>query len=65
MASQKTMPPTWLDPSGWRPTPLQLSVAPETVGIPYDKWLFQQPLASADQIRVWLRMVEAAKAKKR
>lgn len=55
------IPATWRDPSGWRPTPLQMSVPPETVGIPCDKWMYQRVLATPDQVRVWLRMLEAKK----
>lgn len=52
------------DPSGWRPTPLQMSVHPEAVGIPYDKWLFQRKLATPEQIHVWLKMIESQKKKR-
>lgn len=55
------IPESWLDPSGWRPTPLQMSVSPEAVGIPYDRWMSQQCLATPEQIRVWLKMIEAKK----
>lgn len=66
MATKSTtdIPDSWRDPSGWRPYPLQMSVGPDAVGVPYDKWMFQQQLVTPAQVRAWLTMIEARKKKR-
>lgn len=62
--SSDEVPAVWRDPSGWRPTKLQMSVRPDAVGIPWEKWIFQQPLCTPEQVRVWLNLLEEQKRKK-
>ncbi len=62
-ALARKIPDAWRDPSGWRPTPLQMSVRPDAVGIPPDKWMFRQQLATPEQIRIWLSMLGKDKKK--
>lgn len=56
------VPQSWRDPSGWRPTPLQMSVDPDIAGIHLAKWRFQQVMATPQQIQIWLGIIEAQKA---
>ncbi len=49
-------PPTWRDPSGWRPAPLQYSVPPEARGERFERWIYRQVLATPEQIQIWLQM---------
>lgn len=46
--------PRFLDPSGWRPYPLQQATPVNARGLSYDKWLSQQPLVTPAAMKVWL-----------
>lgn len=47
--------PAWRDPSGWRPTALQMSTPSESTGIPYDEWFRKtQPVVDKVQMKAWL-----------
>lgn len=51
-----SVPLSWRDPSGWRPTALQRSVPPETAGIPIEEWERKQPLWTPEQRLIWISM---------
>lgn len=46
--------PGWLDPSGWRPYLLQMSVLPEQRGIPFHEWQRSQPLCTRAELMAWI-----------
>lgn len=42
MNDKPDIPNSWRDPSGWRPTELQMSIPPEAKGKPWHVWMYKQ-----------------------
>lgn len=57
--------PRFLDPSGWHPTALHLSVPPEATGLPWLLWFRKQPLCDPQALKAWISINGADAPKKR